>query len=127
MGRSGSPKRIRYVATVPDDLMHVIFSKLDFKDKINAGKVCKQWDQLLKSGTADARHWVVDYNIDSIVSSRAFKQTRKLLPADQTATLIERCAILLTPTFSVYKIKQTLPGPSVTATYVTVWSFFGPR
>jgi hypothetical protein len=91
VGSYGSAKRTHHIATFPDDLMHVIFSRLEFKDKINAGQVCKQWDQLLKAGTDDARHWIVDYDVDTLVSSTAFKATTKLSHAKQSGTLVERC------------------------------------
>lgn len=57
MGRSGIPKRLRHTALLPQELMHLIFEKLEMKDILNAGLVCKEWDQLLRAGTADARHW----------------------------------------------------------------------
>jgi hypothetical protein len=62
-GESASPKRVPYFPLLPDDLMYVIFFKLDFRDKVNAGLVCKQWDQLLKAGTAPAKHWEVEYRV----------------------------------------------------------------
>ncbi len=76
MGSSGPPKSARRVAAeLPDDLMHAILSKLDFKSKLAAGQVCKKWDQLLKAGSLGARHWEVHYNIDSLVSSTALTTT----------------------------------------------------
>jgi hypothetical protein len=32
-GRSGSQKRLQHLAPFPHDLLHLIFSKLDFRDK----------------------------------------------------------------------------------------------
>ncbi len=58
---------------LPDDVIHVIFSKLDFRDNITAGLVCKQWDQLLKSVTAAGKHWVVDYNVDAVEARETSK------------------------------------------------------
>jgi hypothetical protein len=97
VGRCGSAKSIRHIATFPDDLMHVIFSRLEFKDKINAGQVCKQWDRLLKADTDDARHWVVDYNVDTHVLSTAFKATRKLYHTKHSTTMVERCDTVHSP------------------------------
>jgi hypothetical protein len=72
MGGYGSSKRARYSAVLHDDVLHVIFCKLGFRDKINAGLVCKDWDKLLKAGTSTSRHWDVSYNFDKIVSSNAW-------------------------------------------------------
>jgi hypothetical protein len=55
---------------LPDDVMHVVFLKLNFMDKVNTGIVCKQWDQLPRAGTAAARHWVFNYNVDSKAFTR---------------------------------------------------------
>jgi hypothetical protein len=100
VGRSWSAKRIHHIETFPDDLMHVIFAKLEFRDKVNASQVCKQWDELLKAGTANARHWVVDYNVDTIVSSKAFEATKGTHPAEQLSTCIERCVTVFSAGFS---------------------------
>jgi hypothetical protein len=97
VGSCRTAKRISQITTFPDDLMHVIFSKLEFRDKINASQVCKLWDQLLKASTDDARHWVVDYNVDTLVSSPAFKATRKLHHSAQSSTLVERCVTVHAP------------------------------
>jgi hypothetical protein len=77
--------------------MHVIFSRLEFKDKISAGQVCRDWGNLLKAGTADARHWNVNYNVDAIVTSAAFEATKSLPPPQQTSNYIERCVNMHTP------------------------------
>jgi hypothetical protein len=60
------------ILLLPDDVVHLVFLKLNFKDKINAGLVCKQWDHLLRAGTAAARHWVINYSVDRIITSKAF-------------------------------------------------------
>ncbi len=60
-----------HVLDFPYDIMHIVFSKLRFMDKINAGMTCKQWEQLLKAGTANARHWDVRYDLDRVQSSAA--------------------------------------------------------
>jgi hypothetical protein len=75
MGRPASRKRILLSEVLPDDLLHVIFSKLHFRDKVIAGHVCKHWDQLLKSGTAAARHWVVSYDLDAIIETIELERT----------------------------------------------------
>jgi hypothetical protein len=90
-GRSGSRKHIRHIANLPDDLMHIVFGMLEFRDKINASGVCKQWDQLLKAGTDNARHWVVNYNVDTIVSSSATRTAKSLPPAQRLEFYTERC------------------------------------
>ncbi len=54
---------------LPEDILRLIFSKLDFQDKIASGLVCKQWDEVLKSGTVSAKHWDVPYDVDKLVSS----------------------------------------------------------
>jgi hypothetical protein len=74
----GSSKRARHIAAFPDELMHIIFSKVEFQDKKRAGLVCKQWDQLLKAGTAAARHWEIDYTVKRIVES---PDANKKIPA----------------------------------------------
>jgi hypothetical protein len=68
MGTFASAKRTRHVTSFPDDLVHTIFSKLKFEDKLNAGLACKEWNQLLKS-TPAARHWDIDYSVKRIVAS----------------------------------------------------------
>jgi hypothetical protein len=90
MGRSGSSKRARHIAAFPDEIMDIVFSKLCFHDKIYAGLVCKQWDQLLKAGTAAARHWDVDYRVTRIVQSpKGYRQ----VTLDHPIASIGRCAI----------------------------------
>jgi hypothetical protein len=90
VGRYGSAKRIRHIATFPDELMHVIFSKLEFKDRITSGFVCKQWEKMLKAGKDTPRHWVVDYNVDSCVSSRGCRGRTVLYEDKQTIKSFER-------------------------------------
>lgn len=97
MGRSHSPKRLRYTAQLPQELWHIIFAKLDLKDKLNVGLVCKHWDQLLRAGTADAEHWRVEYNLDTIWSSASIKTLKKGPPQDRLDSIIEGCATALTP------------------------------
>lgn len=100
MGKSGSPKRLRDTAILPHELMHVIFGKLHLKDKLSAGLVCKHWDQLLKAGTADARHFHVEYNLDTLYSSTACKATDVSAPKyprpECKDTILERCGTVLT-------------------------------
>jgi hypothetical protein len=68
MGECASAKRLKHLSDLPNDLMHVIFSKLEFLDKVTAGLVCKHWYHLLRAGTTAAKHWVVDYDVDNMVS-----------------------------------------------------------
>jgi hypothetical protein len=98
VGRCGSAKRIRHIAALPHDLMHVIFSKLKFRDKVNAGKVCKQWDQLLKAGTDNPRHWDVDYIVDSLVPSTTSDAAGDLYKAEQSITWVDRYGAMHTQT-----------------------------
>jgi hypothetical protein len=79
MGTSGSSK---HNAILPHDVMHNIFSKLKFEDKISSGLVCKQWDHLLKAGAAAGRHWVVCYNLNRAVSKRPSTTLNKGYDAD---------------------------------------------
>lgn len=69
MCRSASPRRILSVIDLPNDVAHIIFAKLEFKDKISAGLVCKQWDKLLKANAGGLRHWVVDYSLEACISN----------------------------------------------------------
>jgi hypothetical protein len=95
MGAPGSAKRTRHIAVLPDELMHVIFSKLSFHNKIRAGLACKQWDQLLKAGTPAARHWNIDYIVQRTPTDPdATKQYRKN-PSDHPSASIGRCALKL--------------------------------
>jgi hypothetical protein len=64
------------ILSLPNDLMYLLVSKLDFRNKVVVGMVCKQWGHLLRAGTA--RHWNVRYDVDKIVSSTAFSGTAKL-------------------------------------------------
>jgi hypothetical protein len=69
MESSTPRKRTLHIATFPDELKHIIFSKLDFKEKLNAGLVCKEWGNLLKTCTGAARHWDVGYSVKRTVAS----------------------------------------------------------
>ncbi len=60
---------------LPHDLLRIIFSKLDFHDKIRSGLVCKQWGDFLKTGTLPAKHWDVHYDVDKVVSSTNFAES----------------------------------------------------
>jgi hypothetical protein len=75
MGTSNTPAHLGHMSVLPDDLLRIILWKLCLSEKITAGLVCKHWDQVLKSGTAASRHWVLDYNIDIILSSTHFPST----------------------------------------------------
>jgi hypothetical protein len=65
-GRNASRKHSSNIFDLPDDLMYVIFEKLEFMDKVSAGLVCKHWEQLLRANAPAARQWVVDYNVDRL-------------------------------------------------------------
>jgi hypothetical protein len=68
MSISAPRKRTKCVLVLPDDLMQMIFSNLDTKEKVVAEVVCKQWHQLLKAG---GRHWDIDFDVDEVVSRTA--------------------------------------------------------
>jgi hypothetical protein len=95
MGGSGSAKRMRHLENLPDDLMHVIFYRLDFRDKVSAGLVCKHWDQLLKIGSAAGRHWVVDYNVNRLVSKSASLYSNNEAAGEEMLVAMERCVTVL--------------------------------
>jgi hypothetical protein len=120
MGRYASIKRIRLCPVLPDDLVRKIFSKLDFADKIHAGLVCKQWDRLLKTGTAAARHWVVDYNVDPIVASAACTSNNVNGPVAWKFAIIKRCVDSFVP-LSTGKSAFALP-PSLDRPSTANWS-----
>ncbi len=69
MEGSAPRKRKLHIAAFPEELLHIIFSKLDLKDKLNAGLVCKEWDKLLKSCTGAARHWDIKYSVKRTLAS----------------------------------------------------------
>jgi hypothetical protein len=92
MARSGLAKRTRHIAALPDELMHIVFSKLDFHDKIYAGLACKQWDQLLKDGTAAARHWDIEYEVERIVAIPDDDKSNRMVPWDHPCSGVGRCA-----------------------------------
>jgi hypothetical protein len=58
MGKRVSLRLNSDVIVLPDDIMHIVFSRLEFRDRVNVGAACKQWEQLLQAGTDVARHWV---------------------------------------------------------------------
>lgn len=93
---SDAPKCLPHLAPeLPDDLMHVIFSKLHHREKVNAGQVCKSWDRLLKDGSAEGKHWgFVCCNVDRGLPSQASTTREKLLEHFETG--IGRCVTVLT-------------------------------
>jgi hypothetical protein len=95
MGSFGLQKRMRDMSLLPDDVLHIIFHKLEFQEKINCGLVCKQWGTLLKSGTAAARHWVVDYNVNTILAKTAYVTRSNRQSAEKGNSFISRCVTVL--------------------------------
>jgi hypothetical protein len=79
-----------HILELPYDVMHLIFTKLEFLDKINAGMTCKLWDQLLKASLGDARHWDVDYDVDLFLPSTALTTTDGGHSEDKSDTVIRR-------------------------------------
>jgi hypothetical protein len=98
MDRSGSAKRTRHVTLFPDELMHIIFSKLEeTNDKMNAGLACKEWDQLLKAGTPAARHWDIHYTVKRTMPSTEPGKKYKNFTPDQSTASVERSAHCTSP------------------------------
>jgi hypothetical protein len=91
MSSSPPRKRTNCLLVLPDDLMHVVFSKLNTREKVIAAVVCKQWDQLLKVG---GRHWDIDFNIDEVVSRTALPTNDEASSAHQPSVVIGRCGAL---------------------------------
>jgi hypothetical protein len=93
MDRSGPAKHTRHVTLFPDDLMHIIFSKLEeTEDKLNAGLVCKEWDQLLKAGIPAARHWDIYYTVKRTMPSTDPEKKHKNFTPDHSTASVERSA-----------------------------------
>jgi hypothetical protein len=97
MNGSDSPESTLSVLSLPDDVLHVVILKLNFLEKINAGIVCKQWEHLLSSGTVSARHWIVNYKVDSILSSKAFTTQDQKCSTEDPIMVIGRYATVLGP------------------------------
>lgn len=102
MGSGRLSKRARHLAAeLPDTVMHAILSQLDFKSKIMAGQVNKKWDQLLKAGNVGARHWEIDYKVDSLASSKILVATDEEAPTGQQFdSTVGRCVTVLTLSYS---------------------------
>ncbi len=67
---SAASNLVGSLADLPRDvLLHEILSKIDFKDKLKAHQVCKEWSQLLTSGTSTGRHWDVRHYVSSFAPS----------------------------------------------------------
>jgi hypothetical protein len=86
MGRFVSRKRTPHTPTLPNDVLHIIFSSLEFIDKINSGLVCKQWEQVLREDTL----WVVEYNVDTLVSAPTMKAKHKRPETKQLDSAFQR-------------------------------------
>lgn len=80
MGQSASSEPSRHIATLPDDLMLIVFQRLKFRDKICAGMVCKQWDRLLKDGSAN-RHCDVVYDFNCSGMRTELTRWREMVPS----------------------------------------------
>jgi hypothetical protein len=90
MSRFVARKRTSYILVLPDDLMHIIFSNLDMKEKVTAGMVCKHWDRVLRSSTPAGRHWVIDFKVNQVVCT-ASATTDKYSLAHHPSVAIGRC------------------------------------
>jgi hypothetical protein len=92
MARFALAERLPPALALPNDLIYVVFSKLEFTDKIKAGLACKKWDQLLKTGSAAAKHWTVEYNLDVIMANSESAWRHRIFKVDEKEmTLTERC------------------------------------
>jgi hypothetical protein len=89
---------------LPHDVVHIIFSKLEFLDKIAAGLVCKRWDQLLKAGSTSGRHWFVMYDVNAIVRRAALRATVQDSADMSSYNIIERCV----PAYSHMRVHHSL-------------------
>jgi hypothetical protein len=67
MVKYASMKRSSYDILLPDEVLRIIFADLGILYKVNVGLLCMQWDEVLRAGTPDTRHWVVDCNVDHAV------------------------------------------------------------
>jgi hypothetical protein len=76
MERPGSTKGFNYTARLPEEILHMIFSKLNTREIINAGMVCGEWDKLVKAGTPATRHWVTPHNLDNTLSRIPFLESK---------------------------------------------------
>jgi hypothetical protein len=71
-----APKQLKLTLyDLSNDTLLDILSDLEFRDKIRAGKVCKRWNNLLKTNPPAGRHWKVDYSVDAILSGPAHMAT----------------------------------------------------
>jgi hypothetical protein len=91
-----SPESTLSILKMPDDVMRLVFSKLNFLEKLNAGLTCEQWEHLLSSGTAATRHWIVNYNVDSIVSCKAITARDQERSMEDPTMVIGRYVTLFT-------------------------------
>lgn len=86
------PKQELSMVNLPEDLLHMIFSNLGFRDKVSAGMVCKEWEKVLQDGTVATRHWEVDYSVSD--AARKTVSSTSMGPSLQhPGALIMRCVI----------------------------------
>lgn len=74
------------ISVLPDDILHLIFSNLDFGDKVTAGLVCTRWDKVLRGKLSGKPHWDVWYNLDSICSAPTILYSPKQTAVEQALT-----------------------------------------
>jgi hypothetical protein len=84
------PKQTPCIVCFPNDLLYNIFFKLDFRDKINAGLACKEWEQLLQAGNPASRHWEIVYSISGVARSRSLRTSVEQSPQEVSA-VVQRC------------------------------------
>ncbi len=88
MKRFVSSERIVSILRLPHEVLQIIFSKVEFEDKVRAGLVCTDWDQLLKDGTAGAKHWDVQYHVETVVKKAGFTTDEGLVTEQASDTIV---------------------------------------
>jgi hypothetical protein len=111
------------ITDLPHALLYIIFSKLGFKDKINAGKVCKDWDKLLKAGSPGCRLWDVEYHTDTVLSRPAYRAPENGFVPDDLMIDIVRYGTVLE--FSI-TLPETYRCLSQSVAYVKAAQYRGP-
>lgn len=108
VGSSRAAKRARRItAELPDEAIHAILSKLDFKSKITAAQVCKKWDQVLKACDLGPRHWDITYNINALVHYTAHPPTDTVVSSgEQFKSTVGRCVTVLVPAIAAWKVNE---------------------
>ncbi len=95
-----APKQLKLtVDDLSNDTLLEVLSDLEFRDKIRAGKVCKRWNNLLKTNPPAGRHWEVDYSFDAILSGPAHMATDNVYVPEDCITDSLRHVTVCAPLF----------------------------